>query len=98
VRLFSFYANQIGERLRPLLEGTFLSRNYLIAQQLPASSPKASHIIVLYFDANYKSFFEKVLAIFHYFSMIEISYFQCLEVLVYVHAYWCLVHACIYPF
>jgi hypothetical protein len=69
VRLFSFYANQIGERLRPLLEGTFLSRNYLIAQQLPASSPKASHIIVLYFDANYKSFFKKVSAIFHYFSI-----------------------------
>jgi len=98
VRLFSFYANQIGERLRPLLEGTFLSRNYLIAQQLPASSPKASHIIVLYFDANYKSFFEKVSAIFHYFSIVQILYFQRLEVLFYIHAYWCLFCACIYPF
>lgn len=46
-----------GESPRPCQAGTILSRNYLIAQQLPASSPCASPTSIVHLQAQCKYFF-----------------------------------------
>ncbi len=43
--IFFYTKQKARESLRPFLERTILCRNYLIAQQLPASSPFFSKLI-----------------------------------------------------
>jgi hypothetical protein len=57
--LFKTHKTKSGELLRSRLAGTILHGNYLIAQQLPASSPNASLLSINEFNWKCKTFLEK---------------------------------------
>ena len=72
-----------------------LGGNYLIAQQLPASSPKADLIMLHYPAKDCKHFLEKSFLEFCTFYILLIEYFQCFKAHLYIHSSGCFIF-CLY--
>ena len=76
LRAFPTFIHKAKNRRTPLATVkavTILGGNYLIAQQLPASSPKASFFSIYESDLECKVFIEKILEFFGRFLMIGLS-------------------------
>ena len=87
-----------GESLRPRQAGTILGGNYLIAQQLPASSPKADPIMLHYIPKECKYFFEKRSRVFSSLIQFPIQCFQCFSSYMPAHASRCFIFAVDFAF